>query len=306
MRGPRGGPRFGPMANATVLDSATAAEGGRERMLAGLPLSERRLRLAGVSTALLEGGEGPPLVLLHGGIECGGAYWAPVLPRLAQEHRLIVPDLPGLGESQPLPRLGTNAFGDWLRALVRQTCDEEPALVAHSLGGTLAARFAAENRGCLRRLLVCAAPSVGPYRMPLRLRTVAVRFALRPSEQNMRRFQRLALLDPDRVRGRDPGWFDAFTAYTLSRAKGAAAKRTMRWLVGTCTKRVQDERLRRIDVPTALLWGREDRMTSVRLAEGVRARLGWPLQVIDGAAHVPHLEEPDGFLDALAEWERAG
>ena len=57
--------------------SATARSTGlaqtRQRLLADVDVTERRLRLAGVSTAVLEGGEGPPLVLLHGGIECGGA-----------------------------------------------------------------------------------------------------------------------------------------------------------------------------------------------------------------------------------------
>lgn len=38
----------------------------RDRILAGTPLTERRLQLGGVSTAVLEGGEGPPVVLLHG------------------------------------------------------------------------------------------------------------------------------------------------------------------------------------------------------------------------------------------------
>ena len=51
-------------------------------MLAGLPLTERRERLAGAATSILEGGDGPPLVLLHGGIECGGAVWAPVVAQL--------------------------------------------------------------------------------------------------------------------------------------------------------------------------------------------------------------------------------
>jgi hypothetical protein len=38
----------------------------REGLLAGLPVTERRLQLADVSTAVLEGGDGPPVVLLHG------------------------------------------------------------------------------------------------------------------------------------------------------------------------------------------------------------------------------------------------
>jgi pimeloyl-ACP methyl ester carboxylesterase len=306
MRGPHGGPRFGGVENATMLEGPRTARGGRARMLTGLPLSERRLRLAGVSTALLEGGAGPPLVLLHGGIECGGAYWAPVLARLAQQHRLVVPDHPGLGESAPLANGDAGGFSQWLHALIEETCDEEPALVAHSLVGALACRFAARAPGHLRRLAIYASPGVAPYRMPLPLRAVAIRFSLRPSEQNMARFQRFALHDPDRVRARDRGWFDAWTAYTASRARDAAVKRTVRALVRTGTKQVPERELRAIDAPVALLWGSEDRMTPVALAEGARKRLGWPLQVIERAGHLPHIEEPDAFLAALAEWERAG
>ena len=75
----------------------------RERLLTGMPVAERRVQVAGVSTAILEGGAGPPVVLLHGGIECGGVYWAPVLSRLAERHRLVVPDVPGLGSRSRSP-----------------------------------------------------------------------------------------------------------------------------------------------------------------------------------------------------------
>ena len=124
------------------MSAVATARAPRERMLAGLPVAERRLDLAGTSTAVLEGGDGPPLVLLHGGIECGGAIWAPVVARLAERHRVVIPDLPGLGESEPVARLDAPTFAAWLSALLRLTCEEPPVLVAHSLGGSLAACFA--------------------------------------------------------------------------------------------------------------------------------------------------------------------
>jgi pimeloyl-ACP methyl ester carboxylesterase len=272
----------------------------RSRMLAGAPVRERRLQVAGVSTAILEGGAGPPLVLLHGGIECGGAVWAPVLGALAESHRLVVPDLPGLGESDPVTDLAVDSFAEWLVELLRQTCPQEPTLVAHSLGGSLAACFAAEHGDLLRRLVIYAAPAIGPYRMPLGLRVVAIRFALRPSKGNAERFDRYALLDLSRTRERDPGWFEAFSSYTLSRAAVPHVKRTMRRLIKTCTRQVPDTELRRIAIPTALVWGRHDRMVPADLAEGASNRLGWPLHVIEDVAHAPHLERPDGFLRALS------
>ena len=254
---------------------------------------------------MLEAGEGPPLVLVHGGIECGGVIWSPVLAQLAERHRVIVPDLPGLGESEPLDRLDAAGFAEWFEALIHETCPEAPTVVAHSLGGTLAARFAAQRAAPIRRLVVCAAPGVGPYRMPLRLRVIAIRFALRPTDRNAERFERFALLDRDRARARDPEWFDAFSAYTQTRAAVPHVKRTMQQLIKAGTKQIPEPDLRRIEAPASLVWGRHDRMVPLDLAEGAATRLGWPLHVVEGAAHAPQIEQPEAFLQFTYDKEEA-
>jgi hypothetical protein len=61
-----------------VKDPARLVDGAelRGRLLAGLPITEQRLRLAEASTTVLEGGDGPPVVLLHGGTDSGGVSWA--------------------------------------------------------------------------------------------------------------------------------------------------------------------------------------------------------------------------------------
>lgn len=187
-------------------------------MLAGVPAAERRVELARASTALLEAGDGPPLVLLHGGIECGGAYWAPVIGRLAESHRLVVPDLPGLGESEPLADL-PDGFADWLRALLDATCDERPMVIAHSLVGALTARYATRDTGAIRELVIYAAPGIGPYRIPLRLMVLAARFDLRPTEKNAERFDRFAFFDFDGARRRDGEWLAAWSLYIRERGR---------------------------------------------------------------------------------------
>ena len=71
----------------------------------------------------------------------------------------------------------------------------------------------------------------------------------------------------------------------------------MRQLIKTGTKRVPDAELRRIAVPTGARSGAATTGSSrSSLAEAASARLGWPLHVIDGAGHVPHIEQPDAFL----------
>jgi 2-hydroxymuconate-semialdehyde hydrolase len=272
----------------------------RARLLEGLDLSERRPTLAGAETTVLEGGNGPPLVLLHGGIEVGGAYWAPVIPALAESRRLIVPDLPGLGTSDPVDRLDAAAFDAWLTALVDDACEESPALIAHSLTGSFAVRSAAGHPDLLRRLVICGTPGIGPYRMPIGLRAAAIRFAVRPTERNSERLEGWAFHDLDALSRRDPEWLAAFDAYLRDRARVSHVKRTMRQLVGAGTKRVPDDELARIAAPVALIWGRQDRFVPLSLAEATASRLDWPLSVIEDSGHVPHVERPQAFVDAFS------
>lgn len=99
------------------------------RLLEGMPVTERRLDIAGVSTWLLEGGDGAPLVLLHGQ---GGfaAMWGGIIPHLVGNHRVIAPDLPGLGQSEvKAGPPGADTVLKWLGELIEQTCATPPVLV---------------------------------------------------------------------------------------------------------------------------------------------------------------------------------
>ena len=58
--------------------------------------------------------------------------------------------------------------------------------------------------------------------------------------------------------------------------------------------------LERVAVPATLLWGRHDRFVPLALAEAASTRLGWPLHVVEAAGHVPHVEQSDAFMEALA------
>ena len=136
----------------------------RARLLAGMPVSERRLTAAGIPTAVLEGGDGPPLVLLHG--PAGNAtHWMRVIGRLVATHRVIAPDLPGHGESAVVDgaELDAGRMLDWLDDLIEQTCPAPPALVGYALGGALAARFAADRDERLSRLVLVDSLGLAPF-----------------------------------------------------------------------------------------------------------------------------------------------
>ncbi|HJR26761.1 MAG TPA: alpha/beta hydrolase [Acidimicrobiales bacterium] len=224
-----------------------------------------------------------------------------MLDRLAASHRVVAPDLPGLGGSDAAPSLDAASFGSWMRGTMQAVGVDRPAVVAHSLGGSLVARFAAASPGALARLVLYAAPGIGPYRMPPRLVYSAIRFSLRPTAANAERFDRFLLLDLDATRARHAGWYQAFDELNRERATVKAVKQSMNRLVALGTKRIPDEELRRIDCPVHLIWGRHDRMVPIKTAQRASAAHGWPLEVIEEAAHAPHLEQPEAFLEVVLQ-----
>src|SRR3954470_11399451 len=122
----------------------------RGRLLAQIPAVERRLTAAGISTAVLEGGEGAPLLLLHGPA-ANAAHWMRVFGDLAQAHRVIAPDLPGHGASA---KGDGERMADWLGEVIEATCPEPPTLVGLAAGGAIAARFAADHGDRIARLVL--------------------------------------------------------------------------------------------------------------------------------------------------------
>ena len=283
------------------MDEHATRPTARERLLNGAAVEDRRLEVHGVETHLVIGGHGPPLVCLHGGSQAGGVLWGRVLPRLVKTHRVVVPDLPGLGESAPLLRLDADAFGQWLAALLAVTVDERPTLVAHSLPGNLAARFAAAHPAALRRLVLVAAPTLEDFRPPPGLLVAAMRLNLRPSQRNLERFARYPYRDRQRTGAELGAWHAALDAYLLSRAGVPHVKRAMRQIVGAGRKRIPANDLHAITMPVELLWGRGDQMVPVSIGQAASRALGWRLHVIDGAGHLPHVEQPEAFVDALED-----
>jgi len=280
------------MATATSVDP-------RERLLAGVPVAERRLEPAGVSTALLEGGEGPPLVLLHGPGE-SAVTWLRVIPELVATHRVLAPDLPAHGESElPDGPLDAERLLAWLGELIEATCDSPPALVGHVLGGAIAARFAIGRGELLSRLVLVDSLGLGRFLPAPRFAVTMAGFMAKPSERSYERFMRQCSYDLDGLREQMGERWEPFVAYNLEGARGPEGKAVGRMMREVGIPRIPVEDLERIAVPTTLIWGRQDRANRLRIAERASARYGWPLRVIEDCADDPPRDRPEAFLEAL-------
>ena len=131
----------------------------------------QRIRLDWGRLSVYVAGEGPPLLLLHG-LGGSGRYWAGLAPHLAGSRTLIAPDLAGFGHSdKPVADYSRSFHLDNLdRLLAGLGIAGEVTVAGHSMGGVLAALFAARRPERVDGLALVAAPfpreQVRPLRMP--------------------------------------------------------------------------------------------------------------------------------------------
>lgn len=296
---------------ATKLQAVTAPSGpgesrrrmdeddARRQLLEGIPVVERRLEPAGIATAVLEGGEGPPIVLLHGPGE-SAANWRWVIPELVKTHRVIAPDLPAHGRTAaPDGTLDAARVSAWLGELIDHTCAAPPALVGHVLGGALGARFAIHAGDRLGHLVLVDSLGLARFRPSPRFALGFVGFVARPTERSYERFMRQCAFDLDELRERMGDDWEAFVDYNLQLARAPNAKAAGKLMRTLGTPPIPPEELARISVPTSLIWGRQDRANGLHVAEAAGARYGWPLHAIENAADDPPRDRPEAFLRAL-------
>ncbi|MEX0864889.1 MAG: alpha/beta hydrolase [Acidimicrobiia bacterium] len=272
----------------------------RHKLLQGLAVTERRVEVAGVSTAYIQGGVGRPLVLLHGQGGSGLA-WLPVLPRFLESHQVIAPDLPGLGESVVRAgEIGPELAVSWLGGLIDETCDQPPTVVGFSLGGAFAARLAVARPGKCRLVVLADSGGLAPFRPDPTIIPALIRLNVRPSPANLARFFSKTLVDFERFRDSIGDKWQAFQAYGLERNSNPEVKSANRELLRRLgTPQIPTEELRGIEDPVALIWGDRDRIMRVGIARAAHEAFGWPLYVIENSGHTTKWDRPDAFVDAV-------
>ena len=270
-------------------------------------LEGRFADVKGVRMRYFVGGDGPPLVLVHG---LGGAAsnWTELVPLLLAHHRLLVPDLPGHGGSTALPAVsGLEPFADRVAA-VAQREDMLPApVVGHSLGGLVVLRWALRRPADVSALVLAgsAGLSIGNVwgRELLSIFTVvrpgrlAGRYRSRVSRSPLLRrlvFGVVAVADPV---GLTDEAVEGFLGAQLLHTDVDSAWQALR---------ADDPRqeLDAIQCPVLVLWGAEDVQLPLDDAFEYTRRLRARLRVIPGCGHLLIGERPEACADALEDFLR--
>jgi pimeloyl-ACP methyl ester carboxylesterase len=280
----------------------------------GLRVAERHLDLAvpRIRVRVLEVGEGPPLLLLHG-VTLLADHWAPLLAELSG-FRCIAVDLPGHGRSDPIDFRGV-ALRPWYSGMLGALLDrlglEAAPVVGHSLGGMLGLWLALDAPERVDALVLMGAPAVAlpGSRADLLLALLATpplnRLMLAaPSPRPLYRFllarsagrNALARSAPEVV---ESSWLAA----RLPGVAGSVASFLERELHGRDPRPgvvLTDTDLAGIRQPVLAVWGEDDqRFCPLSRARTAIARLPRGRLAVVAGGHQPWLDDPQGCAALL-------
>ncbi len=266
----------------------------------------------GYRRAFLMAGTGPPLLLIHG-VGDSSETWLDVLPRLAEHHTVIAPDLLGHGESaRPRADYAVAAYACGMRDLLGVLDVDRVSVVGHSLGGGIAMQFAYQFPERCERLVLVGSGGIGPEVHPL-LRVAAApgaelalsvatsapaRTALRLAAPVLRATGGMRL-------GSDLDYVLERYRSLRSRTARQAFLRTLRAGVDVRGQIITmlDRCYLAAGLPTLIIWGGRDRVIPVHHAQIAHAAMpGSRLEIFEHSGHFPHHDAPDRFADVVEDF----
>lgn len=245
-----------------------------------------RLTIRGCNIGLMRGGAGRPLLVLHG---AGGAgQWLPYMADLAARHDVLVPEHPGFGASDTPDWLDTvadlaNFYLDMLDELDLRDVD----LVGFSLGGWIAAELAVRNTRRLASLTLVGAAGihipgvaqVDTFLLNDEQRVRAMFHNERAAEPMLAQLARPEFVDTE-LKNRTT------TARLIWQPRGYDPQ-LAKWL-------------HRVDVPTLLVWGANDRLYPKDYASAYQRLIpAAKVAIIADCGHLPQIEQRAAFVAAL-------
>jgi pimeloyl-ACP methyl ester carboxylesterase len=253
----------------------------------------------GLRVRYLDYGAGPPLVLLHG-MASSWQWWLENIPALAQQHRIIAVDLPGFGQSEPLPapaEMATHART--VLDLLTELHIESATVSGHSMGGLVAIEMFVADPKRVRNLILVDSGGV-----PMSERRLAViLIGLRVCTAILRRrFVRRALATRMCVRRialraafRDPRVMSPeLAAQTMPVFAGPGSVDAIPAAARSVHATVPES----ITCPVLLVWGEHDAIVPPSSAHQMHDKLpDSELAVLPGAGHSPMVEFPNRFND---------
>ncbi|WP_054248849.1 alpha/beta fold hydrolase [Rhodococcus opacus] len=262
-----------------------------------------RLTVDGATVAAGVFGDGPPVVLVHG-TPSSSYLWRAVIPRLAEQNTVYVWDLPGYGDSPPVPGepVAIRTHARVLARLVEDWGLERPVLVGHDIGAATVLRAHLVEGVPVRRIALLDAAVLSPWVTPVAQHMQRHLDVYRTMPTHI--FQRITEAHLDTAtRRRLPS--SVAEAYLGPFAGASGQQRYLdqvQYFDERDTLEVVDK-LGTVKVPVQILWGADDEWLDRSFADDLAGRIpGARATLVPGAGHFLAEDEPDLVAQALAEF----
>ena len=252
----------------------------------------QRVTLSNGQLSFRARGDGEAIIFLHG-LLGSSKSWAFQFARVSRNYRVIAWDAPGFGQSALVPA-SIDAYVEALRGFLASIGETRISLIGHSMGGAVAACFAARFPELVSRLVLsCSHAGYGdPETAPL------------PSkfESRMREFHRIGPVAYGANRARDllpdciPACVFDHAAEVASEVNPEGLRRATRMLQRTDNRPL----LPKLTMPILILTGERDDDVRPDLKADLLRRTPMARHVeMPGVGHAPYFEAPDTYSDLI-------
>ncbi len=254
------------------------------------------IEAAGITVGLRRGGKGAPLLVIHG--ELGVPGWLDSFARLAEHYDVIVPSLPGYGQStRPDWIMGVHDLAAWVTWFARDLDVRTPVnVIGCSLGGWIAAEIATVAPQFINKMVLVGAMGIKPEKGEI------FDYFLDSGMTGLRR----AFHQPDELAEFMRYWGKEWPpeeADLVEQHREMTCRIAWKPYMHSLTLR---HLLPGVRTPTLLIWGREDAITPVDSGEIYqRAISGSRLVTIENCGHMPEMERPAAFAELVLNFLHA-
>jgi pimeloyl-ACP methyl ester carboxylesterase len=250
--------------------------------------AEKTATVYGAKIHYVEAGSGPVVILLHG-LGADNSSWAMTVAPLATKFRVIAPDQIGFGRSdKPMLNYRIATLVDFLDAFMKQLGVERASLVGNSLGGFTAAAYALAHPEKVERLVLVDAAG---FSLPKDFDPRTMSALNASTREQAKTILSLVFYGKQYAS-------DAAADMLLTRRVAANDGYTVQRFIDSIARGedVLDGKLGGIKQPTLIVWGREDLLTPMWMAERFKKEIaGSEWLVFEKCGHVPQLEKAAEF-----------
>lgn len=248
---------------------------------------------AGVRIELRRGGAGAPLLVLHG--ELGVPGWLRAYAQLARHFTVYVPSLPGFGRSaRPDWIVGVRDLAAWVTWFVRDLGLPQPLpVIGFSLGGWVAAEIATMNAGLFTKMVLVGAAGLQPDEGHV------WDYFVHGSQEAFAQ----AFCEPAKAPEYAQYYGNAWTPEQEMQAEQDRQMAARLLWKPYMRSHTLPALLRGVATPTLVIWGRQDAIIPLSVGQRyARAIPGATAKVLDRCGHMPEMEQPEAFVQAVLDF----